>query len=85
MKEMLTPGVLNDGVTQQYALGLGVSSYRGSDTVGHGGSWVGYRAGILQFPEQKFSVICLCNRSDAQPMEMARRIADIYLAEHVEP
>ena len=85
MKEMLTPGVLSDGVTQQYALGLSVSSYRGLDTVGHGGSWVGYRAGILQFPQQKFSVICLCNRSNAQPMQMARRIADIYLAEHLEP
>ncbi len=85
MKEMLTPGVLNDGVSQDYALGLGVSSYRGLDTVGHGGSWVGYRAGILQFPKQKFSVICLCNRRDAQPTALARKIADIYLGEHMTP
>ena len=85
MKEMLTPGVLNDGVSQDYALGLGVSSYRGLDTVGHGGSWVGYRAGILQFPKQKFSVICLCNWRDAQPTALARKIADIYLGEHMTP
>ena len=84
LKEMLTPGVLNDGVTQEYALGLDVSTYRGLNTVGHDGSWVGYRAGILQFPEQEFSVVCLCNRSDAEPMDLARRTADIYLDEHME-
>jgi hypothetical protein len=85
MREMLTPGILNGGVKQEYALGLRVGAYRGLDIVGHGGSWVGYNAGLLQFPEQKFSVICLCNRSDAEPMELARKIADIYLAEELGP
>ena len=81
MPQMLAPGTLNDGTVQSYALGLRVSRYRGLPVVGHGGSWVGYRAATLRFPEQKFSVICLCNRADAVPWETAARIADIYLAD----
>jgi CubicO group peptidase (beta-lactamase class C family) len=85
MEQMLTPGKLNGGEKQDYAFGLSVSRYRGLPTVGHGGSWVGYRAAMLRFPEQKFSVFCLCNRADAEPEELATKIADIYLADQLEP
>jgi CubicO group peptidase (beta-lactamase class C family) len=85
LTEMVTPGTLNGGEKLTYALGLGVTEYRGLAIEEHGGSWVGYRAGMLRFPEQKFSVICLCNRSDAEPTELARKIADIYLADQLQP
>jgi CubicO group peptidase (beta-lactamase class C family) len=78
---MQTPAVLKDGRQLTYALGLRVEPYRGLPTVSHGGSWVGYRAELVRFPDQHFSVACLCNRSDANPSRLARRVADIYLAD----
>ena len=54
--------------------------YRGLATVRHGGSWGGYRAELLRFPEQHFSVVCLCNRGDSNPGKRAEQVADIYLA-----
>ena len=45
----------------------------------HGGSWGGYRAQLLRFPEQHFSVVCLCNLGNANPEKRAHRVADVYL------
>jgi len=74
-----TQGVLNNGETINYAGGLDIADYRGVKTVSHGGSWAGYRSELLRFPEQRFSVICLCNLASMTPEELARRVADIYL------
>ena len=57
---MLTPGVLNDGEKLEYASGLAISDYRGLRKVSHGGAFVGYRAQLIRFPDQRLSVICLC-------------------------
>ncbi|MFQ5791019.1 MAG: serine hydrolase domain-containing protein [Acidobacteriota bacterium] len=83
LRQMLTPGVLRGGVKQNYAFGLRVGRYRGLPTVGHGGSFVGFRAHMLRFPEQKFTVICLCNLSSIDPGELNRKVAEIYLGEHM--
>ena len=47
-----TPGRLNDGTVLGYAFGLNVGEYKGLRTIGHGGSYGGYRADILRFPDQ---------------------------------
>ncbi len=83
--DLQTPGVLTSGKTLDYAKGLFVQPYRGLPTVRHGGSWGGYRAELLRFPEQHFSVVCLCNRSDSNPENRAERVADIYLASLLKP
>jgi CubicO group peptidase (beta-lactamase class C family) len=85
LKELQTPGVLNNGKPIEYALGLFISKYRGLLTVAHGGSLFGYRTEILRFPQQKFSVICLCNLSTSRPSELANHVADIYLANQLDP
>lgn len=76
-----TPGVLNNGQKQDYAFGLRIGNYRGLKTVGHGGSWVGFRSAVIRFPEQKFSVICLANLSTMNPSSLCKQVADIYLAD----
>jgi hypothetical protein len=38
----------------------------------------------LRFPEQKFSVICLCNVASAEPENLARNVADIYLVDQLQ-
>lgn len=82
---MQKPAVLNNGKQQTYALGLMVDSYRGLRTVSHGGSWAGYRAELLRFPEQHLSVACLCNLARTNPSMLARRVAEVYLGEKMIP
>ena len=47
------------------------------------GAWRGFRAELLRFPEQNFSFICLCNVSNAGAAQLARRVADLYLADQL--
>ena len=80
LRELLTPGVLNDGKPITYALGLNVDRYRGVRAVTHGGSWAGFRAQLSRYPDQKTSVIVLCNLAESAPGLLAARVTDILLA-----
>src|SRR6202034_4242574 len=79
LKELETPGILNDGKRTTYGMGLILGNYRGQPIVEHNGALFGYRADILRFPEQKFTVVCLCNVSNADPGLRSRIVADVYL------
>lgn len=85
IKELQTRGVLNNGERLDYALGLEISTYRGLPTVEHAGGLFGYSTEILRFPEQKFTVVCLCNLASAGPAGLANKVADIYLAKDLKP
>jgi CubicO group peptidase (beta-lactamase class C family) len=85
LAEIQEQGKLNDGKVLDYAKGLFIADYRGLHAVSHGGSWGGYRAELLRFPEQHFSVACLCNLGSASPSNRAHRVADIYLASLMKP
>ena len=52
----------------------------GFRTVSHGGSWVGYRAELVRFPEQDLSVMVLANLSQVNPVALAGSVADLCLA-----
>jgi len=80
-----TRGILNTGDTIPYAFGQTHGEYRGLRTVGHGGAFVGFRANITRFPEQGTSFMTICNRADAVPGQLTRRVADVVLAEHLGP
>jgi CubicO group peptidase (beta-lactamase class C family) len=85
LKEIETHGVLNNGKQIEYALGLFVSTYRGLPVVEHGGALFGYRTELLRFPQQKFSVITLCNVGTSNPGRLSYQIADLYLAGKLSP
>src|SRR5467141_491583 len=85
LAEIQERGKLNNGNVLEYAKGLFVQDYRGLHTVSHGGSWGGYRAELLRFPDQHFSVACLCNLGNAGPSRRARQVADIYLGSLMKP
>ncbi len=85
LEAMHTRAILNSGDTIQYAFGLNIAEYRGLRTVSHGGSSMGFRAHYLQFPDERFSVILLCNVSTAVPSVLAQQIADIYLDDRFAP
>ena len=78
-------GVLNSGDTIPYAFGIAHGQHRGLATVGHGGSWVGYRAGMSRYPETGHSFVALCNRSQIDPMALIASTAEIYLEDRMAP
>ncbi len=81
MELIQTPGMLNNGEKLDYAFGLGINEYKGLKRVSHGGGFVGFRAQMARFPEQKFTVICLANLGTINPSRLCLQVADIYLAD----
>jgi len=63
LTQMHERGRRNNGGQLDYTFGLVLTSYRGLPVVEHGGSDAGYRAHLIRFPEQHFSVVCLCQMS----------------------
>lgn len=78
-KMMTQTGKLNNNEAIDYASGLFISDHKGLKTVSHGGAFVGFRAELLRFPDQKFSVAIFTNRGDANPSVMALEVADVFL------
>lgn len=83
--KLLERGSLNSGRGIEYAFGITHGRYRGLATVGHGGSDAGYRADFVRFPEQRLGIATLCNVSTANPAQLARRVADLFLPAGLPP
>ena len=81
IQEFLAPGTLNTGAKTDYAFGLDVETYKGLKLFGHDGVYNGFSASMIRFPEQRFSVFCLCNLMSIQSASLARQVANIYLAD----
>jgi len=81
MDMLHTTGTLTSGKKIDYAFGLVVTGYKGLKVVEHGGAWAGFRAAIVRFPDEHFSVICLANLGSMDPSGLAFKVADLYLAE----
>lgn len=82
---MLAPGALNNGTQLEYAGGLYVTSYKGLKAVMHNGSTLGYQGVLHRYPEQQLSVALFCNVRGNNPDALAKRVADIYLADQLRP
>ena len=85
IEQMHQRGVLNNGEQIDYAFGLNIGEYRGLKTVGHSGSWRGFRSHLMRFPDQKFGVVILCNLDTFNPLSLAEKVADLYLADILAP
>jgi CubicO group peptidase (beta-lactamase class C family) len=81
LARQLQRGKLNNDSTIAYAFGLQVGTYRGLPTVDHSGSTGGYRTQLARFPSAHTSVATMCNVSNADAVGLARRVADIVLAD----
>lgn len=76
-------GRLDDGETLDYAFGLFHDTLGGLPMIAHGGAFVGFRAEMLRVPGEHLSVAVLCNRGDADPSRLARRVAEELLGEEI--
>jgi len=84
LAEMQAPGRLNDGRPLIYGTGLFLRNYRGLPTIWHGGESAGYLSYLIRFPEQHFSVACLCNGLPS-PFQRSHRVASLYLGRVMKP
>ena len=76
---LLTQGQLNNGSVLSYGFGLMIGQQGGLKTVSHGGSFIGFKSELLRIPEQRLSVICLCNHNAADATKLAKEVANIML------
>jgi CubicO group peptidase (beta-lactamase class C family) len=79
IEQMQVPGVLNGGTKIDYAMGLAVGKYKGLKIVEHSGGDAGYRSHLIRFPDQRFSVACLCNVGSANPSLLTKQVSEVYL------
>jgi len=85
IKSMTTAGTLKSGEKINYGFGLFHNKYKGLPVIKHSGNMSGYRAQIVSFPEQKFTVIALSNNSAILPSVIVNKLADIYLEGQLKP
>src|ERR1044071_8720400 len=85
IKLLTTPGTLTNGEKVGYGFGLFHNEYKGLPVIKHSGNMSGYRAQVVSFPEQKFTVIALSNNSAIFPSVIVEKLADIYLEGQLKP
>ncbi len=79
VKLQQTPATLNSGRPITYAFGLMVSTYLGHPEVAHSGATGGYRTYLARYPNQQLSLAILCNSAEANPTDLAHRVAQLWL------
>jgi hypothetical protein len=85
IKAMQAPATLANGKTIEYGMGLAPGLYRGLKVVEHSGGLAGYRTQDMWFPSQRLAVVVLCNSGAADPVQLARKVADLYLKDAPQP
>ena len=79
-KMLFESGNLENGENPGYGYGIGVLSYRGLRVCWHSGHDAAYRAFAAYFPDQRFGIAILSNFYSINPMNLGKKIADIYLS-----
>jgi len=81
LKAALTPVVLNGDAQPpgKYGYGLGLSSFRGTDIVGHSGGLHGFLTQLSYYPKEKMSVVMFTNTSEPEINFDPNKIAEAFL------
>ena len=76
---MWSPVKLNDGSTAPYGFGWGIGkAANGHRLIEHGGAWQGFTTYIARYPDDRLTVVVLCNLAGATPGDIAHRVAGMY-------
>ena len=77
--EMWKPVRLNNGSIVAYGLGWRLEDYAGHKQIGHSGSTSGFSASLQRFPDDRLTVILLCNLGkQGIATKLGRGVADHY-------
>ncbi|MBL4602190.1 MAG: beta-lactamase family protein [Emcibacteraceae bacterium] len=61
-----------------YANGQSVTTIDGHRAFAHSGGWLGTSTYYIRFPDDKFSVVTLCNNVNQSPSDHSKAIAKLY-------
>ena len=70
---------LNDGSLIDYGFGWDITPFQGHASLGHSGSWVGFRTALRHLPELDISVAVLSNRSDVDASELMNSVTNFMV------
>jgi CubicO group peptidase (beta-lactamase class C family) len=80
-EQMWTPFTLTGGKPTGYGFGWRVDDFKGRKNIGHSGSTSGFSASLQRFPEDKLTIIVLCNSGEQNiATTLARAIAEFYFS-----
>ena len=79
IRQLTQKGILNTGKELTYALGIGVSQYKGWKQYSHSGGDAGYRTFITAFPDLKMGFIVFSNVGDFNPVGKAYELVDLFI------
>ncbi len=85
LRQMRQRGVLANGDTLRYGLGLFVDTYRGQERIQHSGAVAGYRTFVAYYPEIDAAVVTLGNDSGFNPIRTANDIARAFFPDAFTP
>jgi CubicO group peptidase (beta-lactamase class C family) len=85
-REMITPVRLKNGAPLSYALGVGVSDFRGHPRLGHGGAVSGFTSQNTVWPDLKTAVVVLSNKDGSSaPGRITRELESLLLISVQDP
>jgi len=82
LNKLVTPEILKNGDTLNYAFGIGVGEQNGLKRYAHTGADIAHRAAMFYYPEINSGVIALSNNGSFDAGGIAADIADIYFKDH---
>jgi CubicO group peptidase (beta-lactamase class C family) len=85
LRGLVASATLANGDTTGYGLGIFTEIYRGARLVGHSGGDAGYRTYLGRFPDHGLAVTVLCNAGPANPVALAKSVADVYIGGKLAP
>ncbi len=79
IQQLTKRGILNNGHTLDYALGIAVDSFHNQRRFQHGGADAGYRTFVSVFPDLKLAFIVFSNLADVNSGAEADRLASLFI------
>jgi CubicO group peptidase (beta-lactamase class C family) len=77
--QLTRQGRLNNGKELDYALGIGVDSFRSQRRYQHGGADAGYRTFVSVFPDLRMGFIVFSNLADVNTGYEANQLASLFI------
>jgi CubicO group peptidase (beta-lactamase class C family) len=84
LRTMHGRGVLSSGNRIAYAFGINVDRRRGLDLVRHSGSLMGFRADLVRYPTERFTVMTTCNHGGIDAAALADRVTELFLGDRMD-
>jgi CubicO group peptidase (beta-lactamase class C family) len=83
LEQMWTPVRLSGGATHPYGFGWSVETFRGHKLLSHGGLMAGFSAHVARYPEERLTVVVLCNLANLREFPPAGRIGNAVASVYI--